>query len=75
MAEGEPRSISIPEEVYASLQDSLIESGASSVDELAKRIIRDWLTAKEASARSRRTRLSKTDEDIVQERLKALGYV
>ncbi len=66
--------ISIPPEVYKRLKESLTSSGASSVDELASRILRDWATASPGGARAK-SRVSRTDEAVMEERLKALGYV
>ena len=72
----ESSEISIPSEIYDKLQESLSASEASSVDELAGRILRDWLSKKDATARSPgRRRISKTDEKTMEDRLKALGYL
>jgi hypothetical protein len=72
----EPHPVSIQGELYEKLKDRLKESGATSVDELASRIIRDWLTRQTQGASAQaRGRLSKTDEKVVEERLKSLGYI
>lgn len=68
------RTIKIRDELYSKLEELLGESGASSVDELAARVLRDWLT-KEASSSTSKARVSKLDEKIVEDRLKALGYI
>jgi len=72
----ETKEVAIPREIHDKLQESLAASGSTSVDELAGRILRDWLTMREASSRGPpRKRITKADEKTVEERLKALGYV
>jgi hypothetical protein len=73
LAYKDSKEIAIPSEVYDKLRDRLDKNGASSVDELAARVLRDWITA--AEAKPVKNRISRADEAIMEERLKALGYV
>jgi hypothetical protein len=72
----ESRKILVRKEIHEKLLESLSASGASSVDELAGRILRDWLSARGTSTRRTGSkRVSKADEETMEERLKALGYI
>lgn len=67
--------MAIPLPIYRKLELSVTEEGASTVDDLAARILRDWLTKEVTMRPKREKRVSKVDEKLIEERLKALGYV
>jgi predicted CopG family antitoxin len=74
LTQGEPRKISVSDELYKRLSELLPESGTTSIDELVSRILRDWVS-KEGATTAERKRISKSDEKVVEDRLKALGYL
>ena len=74
MSDTESPKISIAPQVYEKLKERLSASGASSVEELAGRILRDWVSASGETLRTR-NRVSRADETVIEERLRALGYV
>lgn len=67
-------TIEIASEIYELLKKELVRTGATTVDELASRVLRDWLTVDSPKDREER-RLAGVDQEKLVERLKALGYV
>jgi len=70
------QTVTLPADLYTKLAGLLGRTGAESVDELAIRIIRDWIS-KETSAgpKAKPVSISAEDEKVVEERLKSLGYM
>ncbi len=72
----EKKQVSIPAELYDRLAGMLAKTGAESADELAARIIRDWVTKDSApGAKKAQAGIAPEDEKVVEERLKSLGYL
>lgn len=67
-------NIKIPDQLYNLLVERVPETGATSVDELASRVIEEW-AKRRTPLSQRRVRLGAKDEKIVMDRLRALGYV
>jgi len=75
MTDGE-KSVLVPAELYAKLSELVEKSGSETVDELAGRIIRDWVSKETAkSAKGEPSQIAVEDEKVVEERLKSLGYM
>lgn len=71
----ESSTITIQSDIYAKLKDLTVLSGAQSVDELASRVLRDWVTKNANKPSPSKGRISRRDEKVMEERLKALGYI
>jgi predicted ArsR family transcriptional regulator len=75
VSQGAKKSVSIATALYEKLADLVGTSGADSVDELASRIIRDWLSKVASPGTKKQTAVSEEDQKLVEERLKSLGYL
>ena len=76
MAGGEKKTLMIPAELYGKLTAMADMAGAESVDELASRLIRDWISKESApKAKTEPAGIAPEDEKLVEERLKSLGYM
>ena len=76
MSQQGKKTIPIPAELYDRLAAELDKAGAESVDELASRILRDWVSKAAASQSGKGpTSIPPEDEKLVEERLKSLGYM
>ncbi|MDG6964939.1 MAG: CopG family transcriptional regulator [Nitrososphaerota archaeon] len=74
MDEPAKKTLTIASPLYELLSARLGSSGASSVDELAAMIIRDWLS-QEGVAKGESSESHREDEEVVKERLRQLGYL
>lgn len=71
----EAKSVKIPAELYGLLSSKLEQAGATSVDELVSRVVRDWLTKREEGSGRKQAAMSQKDQKVIEERLKSLGYL
>ena len=73
---GNEKVVAVPAPLYEKLSEMVGQSGADSVDELAIRIIRDWVSKQGSPGPKEKTsHAPPEDEKVIEERLKSLGYL
>ena len=75
MAGEDKKTLTISAGLYAKLAAMADKAGAESVDELVSRVVRDWITKESAPKTKAQPGIAPEDEKVVEERLRALGYM